>query len=689
DNVLQFPAGVNDILESNFAYAYDDDDNEIRFRIVSVIGEVDYEESSNLLVNDTITLSSFGADLGDKPEFNTWIYNIPSEHDIKEITLAADVSGNVYSVLFYENVDFYLGQEVSLRNPTDPNDIVTYGYVRPLLDQKKSDLIFLTKKVFNFYIQDPTNKDDKYLRIRVRKLLEKDRVEIFSNQNILSKTLVKKEISLGKSENDKFDSIKNIPIGIQNSYIDTNNEFYYVSASGIPQYEIYSEIPKVVVSANVVSGGSTDILDTDRIHKFYTGEKIYYTPGPNSGIATGIYHLTTVGSNADSKHVRLSLSKSDLFSKKYVSTTVGITSDTFVKLDYENKQIENQKILKKFNLDKSSDSLKEVASRSTNNKTVGLLVNGVELYSPTLFDENIYYGKLDSIEITNNGSGYDVINPPQLMIFDNTGVGATAYVNIEGQLNDVRISSAGLGYQTKPKITIVGGNGTGAAVEPNLVKRAISATFRGDGIGFNSVDNTITFQTKHNFDPGEEILYNPNSNPECLPLKASSTYFPGIIDDFTIKLYETERDALTQQNEINLQGVSSGTHTFTTLKVRNTITKIYVKDSGSGYSNRSIKIPSVLAFDDKTNGVNTFDDYIFAKNHGFKNRDLLLYSTTGTNVGGLSTETEYVVTVLDENKFKLSSTVSGVTTTGYSSVSETVKYQNYSNRVYVGFSSIL
>ena len=26
--------------------------------------------------------------------------------------------------------------------------------------------------MFNFYIQDPTNKDDKYLRIRVRKLLE-------------------------------------------------------------------------------------------------------------------------------------------------------------------------------------------------------------------------------------------------------------------------------------------------------------------------------------------------------------------------------------------------------------------------------------------------------------------------------------------------------------------------------------
>lgn len=640
----------DEILESNFAYSYDDDNNVIRFRIISVIGEVEYEESSNLLVNDTITLSSFGADLGDRTEFNSWIYNIPSEHDIKEITLSADVSGNIYSVLFYENVDFYFKQEVSLRNPTDPNDIVTYGYVR--------------------------------------KILEKDRVEIFSNQNILSKTSVKKEISLGKSENNKFDSIKNIPVAIQNSYIDTNNEFYYVSSSGVPQYEIYSEIPKVFVSANVVSGGSTDILNTDRIHKFYTGEKIYYSPTQNSGIATGIYHLTTIGSNADSKQVKLSLSKSDLFSKKYVSTRVNISSDSFVKLDYENKTIENQKILKKFNLNKNSDSLKEVASRSTNNKTVGMLVNGVELYSPTLFDENIYYGKLDSIEITNAGSGYDIINPPQLMISDNTGIGATAYVNIRGKLDDVRISSAGLGYQTKPKITIVGGNGTGAAVEPNLVKRAISATFRGDGIGFNSVDNTITFQTKHNFDPGEEILYDPNSNPECLPLKANSTYFPGIINDYTIKLYETEKDALTQQNEINLQGISSGTHTFTTLKVRNTITKIYIKDSGSGYSNKSIKIPSVLAFDGKTNGVNTFDDYIFATNHGFKDKDLLLYSSTQTNIGGLSTETEYVVTVLDENIFKLSSTISGIATTGYSSVSDTVKYQNYSNRIYVGFSSI-
>ncbi len=44
--------------------------------------------------------------------------------------------------------------------------------LRPLLDQKKSDLVFLSKKIFNFYVEDPTNDNDRYQRIRVRKLIK-------------------------------------------------------------------------------------------------------------------------------------------------------------------------------------------------------------------------------------------------------------------------------------------------------------------------------------------------------------------------------------------------------------------------------------------------------------------------------------------------------------------------------------
>ena len=49
--------------------------------------------------------------------------------------------------------------------------------LRPLIDQKKEDLKFISKKVFDFYIKDPSNDDEKFHRIKMRKLinsLEKD-----------------------------------------------------------------------------------------------------------------------------------------------------------------------------------------------------------------------------------------------------------------------------------------------------------------------------------------------------------------------------------------------------------------------------------------------------------------------------------------------------------------------------------
>ena len=43
--------------------------------------------------------------------------------------------------------------------------------LRPLLCERKDDLILISKKAFNFYIKDPLNEDEKYQRIRIRKLL--------------------------------------------------------------------------------------------------------------------------------------------------------------------------------------------------------------------------------------------------------------------------------------------------------------------------------------------------------------------------------------------------------------------------------------------------------------------------------------------------------------------------------------
>ena len=41
--------------------------------------------------------------------------------------------------------------------------------IRPLLAYRKTDLKYVTLKYFKTYIQDPSNEDEKYLRVRIRK----------------------------------------------------------------------------------------------------------------------------------------------------------------------------------------------------------------------------------------------------------------------------------------------------------------------------------------------------------------------------------------------------------------------------------------------------------------------------------------------------------------------------------------
>ena len=51
------------------------------------------------------------------------------------------------------------------------NKINNINILRPLIDIKKEDLIFVSNYVFNFYVKDPSNENEKFQRIRIRKLL--------------------------------------------------------------------------------------------------------------------------------------------------------------------------------------------------------------------------------------------------------------------------------------------------------------------------------------------------------------------------------------------------------------------------------------------------------------------------------------------------------------------------------------
>ena len=90
--------------------------------------------------------------------------------------------------------------------------------LRPLLNQEKKDLIYVSKQVFNFFLEDPTNYEDKYLRTRIRKLI-KD-LEI----NGLDKRKFKKTINNLKSSNDVVNYYVNQNLIVNSSSVDKSKK---------------------------------------------------------------------------------------------------------------------------------------------------------------------------------------------------------------------------------------------------------------------------------------------------------------------------------------------------------------------------------------------------------------------------------------------------------------------------------
>ncbi len=86
--------------------------------------------------------------------------------------------------------------------------------LRPLLDTPKKDLIYISKNTFNFNVNDPSNLDNKFLRVKVRKLisnLEKDGLTLNKfklSLNNLSKSNNAIDYYVQKNINDNSNYLK-------------------------------------------------------------------------------------------------------------------------------------------------------------------------------------------------------------------------------------------------------------------------------------------------------------------------------------------------------------------------------------------------------------------------------------------------------------------------------------------------
>lgn len=321
--------------------------------------------------------------------------------------------------------------------------------------------------------------------------------------------------------------------------------------------------------------------------------------------------------------------------------------------------------------------------KSTLNRPIGLSLDGVELYSPSVLEETIYYGQIENVKILNEGSEYNVITPPEIQVIGayGTGQGAKIHGNMKGTLTEVLIVSPGLGYKTKPILSLRGGNINGSIkLDTNLVKKIIKSEFIStSGVG----NSTITFLNNHNFDSGEEVIYITNNTPVVSGLTTSSSYIADALSLNTISLYRNYQDFVNKTNVIdNLSstvGINTGLQYFWSKNYKNTIDKVYIDNKNAVLYNTSVIINSNSHPNTQNkNGINTSLNYIYAQNHNLNEKDLVVYHTSGTNISGLSTTKQYYVKIIDSDKFKLSDAGSS------SSPNDT----NYKNEVFVSFSDV-
>jgi hypothetical protein len=323
-------------------------------------------------------------------------------------------------------------------------------------------------------------------------------------------------------------------------------------------------------------------------------------------------------------------------------------------------------------------------TKSTIDKSLGMLINGVELYSPSVLNESIYFGEISDVQILNEGAGYDVITPSNIEILDLNGFGegAKVYGNMKGVLTEVLVISPGIGYDRKPTLSLTGGNFIGGVeLETNLIKKTLTASFVPNVVGVSQT--TITFIENHNFQNGERLIYNANSFPPVNGLISNSSYYARVVNSNTISLYISSSNALNGVNVIdNLAtavGINTGIQEFSTYNVKNIIDKVYIKSFDGELYNKVVKLPSRKYSDNSPlSGINTADNYIYAKNHNFKEKDLVVYNSSSISIVGLGTTSQYYVTVIDNNIFKLSNA-------GSTNIPDE---SNYNNKVYVNLNTI-
>jgi hypothetical protein len=472
----------------------------------------------------------------------------------------------------------------------------------------------------------------------------------------------------------------NLTTNIVNLY-DENRVNFYVASNSLPSYTISKDIIKSTVDTvdlssfnplkdgyyRLILNNLTSFIDGDQITYTHTGE-------PINGLKSGNYYVTV----EDKKYVKLYRSNSSIsigdfiyFPTNYSGPIVPEGTHTFT---LSSQQSNDNKIhpSKSFRKIKLNDLLTEGGGTDkVDAGFVGILVNGVDILSPITQDK-IYYGPLSSVDVYNGGSGYDVINPPELRISGDAKIQPV----VQGKIEKVFVDPMEFDVNEPIKVTISGGNGRNASLQPQtkVVSREVPFNARplNDGGGIDEDDDTITFLTDHNFYNGQKIYYisdninNPKigistfggaNQTDGTYLENNTSYYAKVVNSSTIRIHPSLSDYRAGINTVGLSTEGNfGIHKFRT-DARKILSNIVVENPGEGYTSRKLTL--------NQSGISTITDRIAFVNHGFSDGELVKYDYETSPISGLSTSNQYYILKVDDHSFRLCDAGIGGTDTSF------------------------
>jgi len=624
-----------------FGYENNDIDKLVTMRIVGAVTGISPTNniSSQFRKGDELTAKHLGAKVEeDDVRFNRWFYNNVVVQQVNTVLGAQDIE-----TLLDHNL--HLGDKVDVLKQND-NSFVTSGEVSSITNRKQFSLANTT-----------------------------------ANLVTTEKYVYKKKLKFVNSNLNPNDILGNI----QNTFVDTDKNAY-VAFSGLPGYDDVevSDRSKTFESGDINAG--TDQI-TINAHNFQMGEQLYFesTAGVSS-VTAGNYFAHVV----DSNNIQLAFSRSSVDSRAFVGIGSG-SSDSKYKLTPSS--IRGKSLVSQNNFKKIVREPNQALEHTDIIGPIGVALNGVEFNSPISGDA-IYYGQIDSINILNAGTGYDIINAPQIGVADTAGSsGAILVGQFKGKVEDIVVTAPGFNYADTPTVKISGGNGTEAVAEARMRGFSYSETFP-DSARDNQESDIITFTSGHRFSDGEEVIYSTTGNPIGVGstsvgfgtdrLTSGARYFVAKLNDTQISLATSEENALAK-TVINMNAFGNGAHKLLSKVNRRVVDTIKIISSTDDFSNKKVIVDAVAYPPSEQRdlyssfvGVNVERNYIYAKNHNFNSGDNVEYAFDGTAIGGLSSTVNYQVTVLDADRFVLSEAGTATTT---SSV-------NYDNGIYVDITSV-